>query len=465
MQERQKTIKSSVTVSGIGLHTGKKVSLTFKPAPENHGYKFIRTDLKDAPVVIPFIDNVVDTSRGTSIEVDGVRISTVEHVLAAVYGLGIDNILIEVSSSEIPIMDGSAKLFVKALLDAEIIEQKAVQKTFSLKDKIQYVNNEKNVEIIFYPENNFSINVMIDYASDVVANQYTIMSNISEFEKHFSNARTFVFLTELEILLKNNLIKGGDLDNAIVIIDKKINQEELDRLASIFNKPRIKVIPNFGVLNNIDLHYNNEPARHKLLDLLGDLALIGYRFNGKIIANKPGHFSNVEFAKAIKQVIKKDKSKNKAPEFDLSKPPIFDINQIMELLPHRPPFLLVDKIVELDKTSITGIKNVTMNEGFFVGHFPEEPVMPGVLQIEAMAQVGGLFFLSSVDDPHNYNTYFMTIDKVKFKRKVVPGDTIVFKVILKGEIRRGIASLIGKAFVRDNLVMEGELMAQLSKKQ
>ncbi len=465
MKNRQKTIGKAITLNGIGLHTGNKCEITFKPASENHGYKFQRVDIENKPIVNALVENVIDTSRGTSIEANGVRISTVEHVLAAVYGLGIDNILIEVSSTEIPIMDGSAKLFVKALFDAEIIEQEAERKIFSFKDKIQYVNNEKNVEITLYPESNFSINVMIDYASDVVANQYTIMSNISEFEKHFSNARTFVFLTELEILLKNNLIKGGDLDNAIVIIDKKINQEELDHLADLFNKPRIKVIPNFGVLNNIDLHYNNEPARHKLLDLLGDLALIGYRFNGKILANKPGHFSNIEFAKAIKQVIKKDKSKNKAPVFDLSKPPILDINQIMELLPHRPPFLLVDKIVELDKTSITGIKNVTMNESFFVGHFPEEPVMPGVLQIEAMAQIGGLFFLSSVDDPQNYNTYFMTIDKVKFKRKVVPGDTIVFKVILKGEIRRGIASLIGKAFVRDNLVMEGELMAQLSKKQ
>lgn len=465
MSDKQRTIKNPISLNGKGLHTGQDCVITFKPAPENHGYKFQRIDLDGQPTINAIVENVVDTSRGTTLEENGAKIYTCEHLLAAVYGLDIDNILIEINADEVPILDGSAILYIDALKKAGIVEQSETKKYFTFREKIQYQNEEKNIELTLYPEDSFNINVMVDYNSDVVTNQFASLYGIESFASEIASSRTFVFLHELEYLYKNNLIKGGDFDNAIVYVDKDIEQKELDKLADLFNKPRISIVPNKGILNNVDLKFNNEAARHKLLDLVGDLALIGYRINGRIIANKPGHFSNIEFAKAIKQQIKKQNSKNKAPVFDLNKPPVLDINQIKELLPHRPPFLLVDKIVEIDEESIVGIKNVTMNESFFVGHFPDEPVMPGVLQIEAMAQIGGLFCLNSIDNPKDYLTFFMTIDNVKFKRKVVPGDTLIFQVKLKSEVRRGIASLIGKAFVGENLVMEGELMAQLVKKQ
>ncbi|MFH2094893.1 MAG: bifunctional UDP-3-O-[3-hydroxymyristoyl] N-acetylglucosamine deacetylase/3-hydroxyacyl-ACP dehydratase, partial [Bacteroidota bacterium] len=453
----------SVSVSGVGLHTGTKSIINFMPAPVNHGYRFQRTDLEGKPVISAIVENVTDTSRGTTIEENGVKIGTIEHLLAACYGLGIDNVLIEINAPEVPIMDGSAWEFVKVLSETGIVDQEEDRKVYPIREKVSFGNIENGVSITLYPDDAFSVNVMIDYQAGYIANQFAQLDNLTEFKEHFSRSRTFVFLHELEFLLKNNLIKGGDLDNAIVIMDRVVEQEEIDRLSALFNKPKVKVLPESGILNNIDLHYKNEPARHKLTDLLGDLALIGYRFTGKILATRPGHLSNVEFAKLIKQIIKKERSKNKAPVFNLNTPPLLDINQIMKLLPHRPPFLLVDKVIEMNETSVIGVKNVTMNEAFFVGHFPEEPVMPGVLQIEAMAQVCAILGLNSIPDPESYSTYFMKIDNVKFKRKVVPGDTLIFQVELKEPIRRGVAVMIGKAFVGDTLVMEGELMAQLTK--
>jgi UDP-3-O-[3-hydroxymyristoyl] N-acetylglucosamine deacetylase/3-hydroxyacyl-[acyl-carrier-protein] dehydratase len=463
MSVKQKTIKQEVRLKGIGLHTGKESELVFKAAPENHGYKFQRVDVEGKPIITAVADNVVDTSRGTTIEENGVSVSTIEHLLASVFGLGIDNILIEINAPEVPILDGSAKYIIDVLKEAGIEEQDADRVTYKLKNEVQYVNEEQDVELTLFPSDKLSYNVMVDYNTGFVTNQYATLESVEKFEEELGKCRTFVFFTELEYLFQNNLIKGGDLDNAIVILDKEVDQTELDRIATVFNKPKVSVKPDKGILNNIDLHFGNEPARHKLLDLMGDLALVGYRFSGKVYAHKPGHFSNVEFAKIIRQYIKKERLKNKAPEFNLNATPALNINQIKGLLPHRYPFLLVDKILEVGDSSVVGVKNVTANEGFFVGHFPEEPVFPGVLQIEAMAQVGGILVLNSVDNPKDYSTYFMKIDNVKFKRKVIPGDTIVFQLELKSPIRRGIANMFGKAFVGDNVVMEGELMAQIAK--
>lgn len=463
MADKQKTIKNPVSVAGVGLHTGKKVQLTFIPAPEDFGYKFKRVDLPDCPIIDADIDYVVDTSRGTSIEKNGIRISTIEHVLAAVSGLNIDNILIELDSSETPIMDGSSKLYVEALLSAGIVEQKADREYFEIISNVTYSDPEKNIELVIIPSDTFKASVMIDYQTEVLGCQHAILNSTDDFQNEISSCRTFVFLHELQYLISNNLIKGGDLNNAIVFVNKIISQDELDKLAEFFNKPKMEVLKE-GILNNVELRFQNEPARHKLLDLIGDFALIGTKIKGHVIATKPGHYSNVQFAKKLKKHIKVEKPKRTIPRFDVEKTPVYDINQIKKLLPHRPPFLLIDKILEVSDNRIVGLKNVTMNESFFVGHFPDEPVMPGVLQIEAMAQTGGIFVLRSVPDPENYTTYFLKIDNARFKQKVVPGDTIIFVLEMVAPIRRGICQMKGTAYVGGKIAMEAELLAQINKK-
>jgi UDP-3-O-[3-hydroxymyristoyl] N-acetylglucosamine deacetylase / 3-hydroxyacyl-[acyl-carrier-protein] dehydratase len=462
MAEKQKTLAKEVSLTGKGLHTGLDVTITFKPAAENHGYKFQRVDLNEKPIISAIVDHVTDTSRGTTLEENGVRISTIEHVLAALSGMSVDNALIEINAPETPILDGSAKFYTKVIEEAGVAEQNAEKKYFVLKEKIQYINEEKGIEITAYPDDHLNISALIDYKSNYLKNQYAELNNIADFKNEISSCRTFVFFHELEYLLKNNLIKGGDLNNAIVIIDKEVGQEELDKMADLFNKPRISVKPGH-ILSNPDLSFINEPARHKILDILGDISLVGMPIKAKIVAKRPGHMGNTEFAKILRKLLKKELAAGAPPVYNPNQVPLMDINQIQKLLPHRPPFLLVDKILSLDDQSIVGLKNVTMNEPFFVGHFPGEPIMPGVLQIEAMAQVGGILVLSSVPDPENYLTLFMKIDQVKFKRKVVPGDTLLFKLKLLSPIRRGICHMFGQAFVGENVATEGEMMAQIVK--
>lgn len=462
MVVKQRTIQKPATIKGKGLHTGVDVELTFQPAPENHGFKFKRVDLDNQPVISAVAENVVDTSRGTTIEEKGVRVSTIEHVMAALVGMGIDNVLIEINGPETPIADGSSKYFLEALKEAGVVELEADRRYYEIKEKIVYSDPQRGVEIAIFPDDHLSIDVMIDYNSKVLGHQYAMINSMDDFEKEISSCRTFVFLHEVELLLKHNLIKGGDLNNAIVIMDRQVTQDELDRLAELFNKPKIHVKPE-GILNNIDIHFSNEPARHKLLDLIGDLALIGTAIKGRIVATRPGHAANTETAKMLRQLIKREMLKGDVPKYDPNQQPLYNINQIKEILPHRPPMLLIDKVMSLDEKTVIGIKNVTMNEPFFVGHFPDEPVMPGVLQIEAMAQLGGVLVLGTVPDPKNYLTYFLKIDKVKFKRKVVPGDTLIFKCDLIGEIRRGIATMWAQAFVGENVVCEGEMTAQIVK--
>ncbi len=462
MADNQKTIKGDVSLTGKGLHSGVDVKITFKPAPADHGFKFFRTDLEGSPSINAIAENVVDTSRGTTLEENGVRIATIEHVLAAFVGLEIDNAIIEIKGPEAPIMGGSSKKFVEAIEKVGITELNEERNYFRIKEKITFSDEENGVDVMVYPDDHLSFNVLIDYNSKVLGNQYAVLDHVSDFQDEISMCRTFVFFHELEFLAKQGLIKGGDIDNAIVIMDRVVDQSEVDRVADLFHKPHIKVNSE-GILNNVDLHFSNEPARHKLLDIMGDLALIGQPIIGKVVATRPGHHANTELAKKIRQEIKRSASKDSIPVYDPVLPPVMDINEIQRRIPHRYPFLLVDKIIYLDENSIVGIKNLTFNEMFFQGHFPDEPVMPGVLQIEAMAQVGGVLVLSKVDDTENYSTYFLKVDRVKFKRKVIPGDTLIFKMEMTEPIRRGIVIMFGQAFVGSKLVMEGEMMAQVIK--
>ncbi len=464
MAEKQRTLKAPISFKGKGLHTGVEVNMTFLPAPGSHGYIFKRTDLPGQPLINALAENVVETARGTVLEENGARVSTIEHVLASFVGMGIDNVLVEVDGPEAPILDGSAREFAEAIDETGAVDQTTDRKYFMLKEKVEYYDEENGIHIIAYPDKIQSISVLIDYNSKFLGNQYASLDEVKNFKEEIAPCRTFVFLHELEYLAKNNLIKGGDVDNAIVIVDRKWEQKELDRLADLFNKPHISVQPE-GILNNVDLRFPNEPARHKLLDLVGDLALVGRWFKAKIIATRPGHQSNNEFARALRQVMKKEALQKQIPVYNPNLEALIDINEVKRKLPHRYPFLMVDKVIHLDEKSVVGIKNVTSNEPFFTGHFPEEPVMPGVLQIEAAAQVGGLLVLGTVPDPENYSTYFLKIDKVKFKRKVVPGDTLIIKVDLLEPIRRGIALVFAEIFVGNKLAMEGEMMAQIVKKQ
>jgi len=460
---KQTTIKKPVNVEGVGLHTGQIVSMTFMPAPENYGIKFQRVDLPGQPIIDADVDNVVDTSRGTTIEQNGGRVATVEHVMASLAGLEIDNCLVQINGGETPIMDGSSRYFIKALKDAGVVEQDAEREYFTIPQNVFYTESDRSVEMIAMPLDDYRLTVMVDYNSPVLGSQHASITSLKEFESEVSSCRTFCFLHELELLYNNGLIQGGDLNNAIVIVDRVIEDHELEHLAKMFNKPKVEVKKE-GILNNVDLRFHNEPARHKLLDLIGDLALIGTPIKAQIMAARPGHAANVAFGKKIKALIKKTRSAVKVPSYDPNKPALYNADQIEKMLPHRYPFLMVDKILEVGENHVIALKNVTINEPFFQGHFPSNPVMPGVLIIEAMAQSGGILVLSKVEDPENYNTYFMKIDNAKFKDKVLPGDTLVFRLDLIAPIRRGVCVMKGSAFVGDKLVAEAELMAQVAKK-
>lgn len=461
MSDLQKTLKEDISLSGVGLHTGKKVNLTIKPAKENTGFVFVRTDLEGNPQVEADVNYVTTTERGTTLEKLGVKIHTCEHLLAALVGMDIDNAILEMDAAEPPIMDGSSKFFIEVIEKVGVVEQNVAREYLVIKEVMNYTDPNTGSEITIIPSDTYEITTMVDFGTKVLGTQNATMKHISEFKENFANARTFSFLHELEMLLDHGLIKGGDISNAIVYVDKELTPETMEKLKKAFGKDKISVKPN-GTLDNITLNSPNEAARHKLLDVVGDLALVGVKIKGKVIANKPGHFVNTQFAKKLNRQWKLHKKKN-VPDFDLTKSPVYDINGIMKLLPHRPPFLLIDKIIELSESHVVGVKNVTMNEPFFVGHFPKEPVMPGVLQIEAMAQTGGILVLANVPDPENYSTYFVKIDKVKFKKKVIPGDTVIFKIELIEPIRRGIVHMQGYGYVGDSVVVEAELMAQVAK--
>ena len=463
IMDKQKTIKTEISLTGVGLHTGKEVTMTFKPAPVNNGFTFVRVDLEGQPIIEADANYVVNTQRGTNLEKLGVKIQTPEHVLAALEGCDLDNIIIELNASELPIMDGSSKYFVEAIEKAGIEEQNAKRNVYVVKEIISFTDEATGSEILVMPNDHYSVTTMVDFGTKILGTQNATMKSIADFKTEISESRTFSFLHELESLLDNGLIKGGDLNNAIVYVDKEISASTMENLKLAFGKESISVTPN-GILDNLTLHYPNEAARHKLLDVVGDLALIGTKIQGKVIANKPGHYVNTQFAKKMAKLIKIEQ-RNFVPVYDLNQEPLMDIHKIMSVLPHRPPFLLIDRIIEMTDTYVAGMKNVTMNENFFVGHFPDAPVMPGVLIVEAMAQTGGILVLSTVPDPENYLTFFMKIDKVKFKHKVLPGDTLIFKCDLITPIRRGICHMQANAYANGKLVAEAELMAQIARKQ
>lgn len=458
--QKQNTLADSFSLEGKGLHTGLNIHITFNPASENHGYKIKRTDLPEQPIIDAVAENVINTQRGTVIGKKDIQISTIEHAMAALYAAGIDNCLIEVDAPEFPILDGSSRFYTEGISKVGLKKQTANKQYYIVKHKIEVKDEETGASIMILPEDNFSVNVLVSYNSPVLTNQYAVMDDLSQFPSEISASRTFVFVREIEMLIQNNLIKGGDLDNAIVIYDQKVSQDSLDKLADMMNQPR-KSAEELGYISNNPLVFDNEPARHKLLDVIGDIALIGRTLKGRIIATHPGHSINNKLARMIRKEIKLNEVQ--APVYDPNKAPVMDINRIRELLPHRYPFLLVDKIIEIGDNYIVGIKNITANEPFFQGHFPQEPVMPGVLQVEAMAQTGGLLVLNSVEEPERYSTYFMKIDGVKFRQKVVPGNTLILRLELLAPIRRGISTMKGLVFVGDTLVSEAEFMAQIIK--
>ncbi len=458
MQAKQHTIKKAITISGVGLHTGVEANMTFLPAPVGHGIKFQRVDMEGQPIVDADVDNVVDVSRGTSIEQGGARINTVEHTMAALVGLQIDNVLIQLDGPEPPIMDGSAIQFLKKLKEAGTEEQNALRDFLVVDESVFYREPAREVEMAALPLDDFRITVMVDYNSPVLGSQHASLNDINQFETEIASSRTFCFLHELETLYKNKLIQGGDLNNAIVVVDRVISEDELDDLAKLFNKPKVEVKTE-GILNNVELRHKNEPARHKLLDVIGDLALVGKPIKAQILAARPGHAANIAFAKKLKKSMLKGKAN--IPKYNPSQAPVLDINEISAILPHRYPFLLIDKIIHLDDTTVAGIKNVTMNEFFFQGHFPDNPVMPGVLQVEAMAQIGGILVLNTVPDPENYWTYFLGIDNFRFRKMVLPGDTLIIRCELSQPIKRGIAKMDGKAYVGNTLVCEGSMTASI----
>ncbi len=462
LNHKQQTIQKAVTISGVGLHTGVQTTMTFVPAKPNHGIKFQRIDLPGSPIIEADCDRVVDVSRGTTIEQSGARVSTIEHTLAALVGLEIDNVLIQLDGPEAPIMDGSSIEFVNALKEAGTEEQNALRDFFEVQDSIFYREAARNVEIAALPLDDYRVTVMVDYNSPVLGSQHASITSIQQFEKEIASCRTFCFLHELEMLYKNNLIRGGDLNNAIVIVDRIVEPHELDNIARMLNKPKVEVKKE-GILNNIELRYNNEPARHKLLDIMGDLALAGRPLKAQILAARPGHAANVAFAKKLKKSMQ-EVDKKGVPKYNPSLPPVMDINKIAATLPHWYPFLLIDKIIYLDKERVIGVKNVTVNENYFQGHFPRNPVYPGVLQVESMAQIGGILVLNTVPDPENYWTYFLGIDEFRFRKMVLPGDTLVIQCDLLAPIRRGIAKMTGRGYVGNTLVCEGTMTASIVRK-
>ena len=457
---KQCTLKDSFQINGKGLHTGLQIEATFSPAPENTGYVFKRVDLEGEPTILAVAENVVETVRGTVIGNNTMRISTIEHALAALYAAGIDNCLITINAPELPILDGSAIYYAEKIDEVGIVEQESEKDYYIVKQKIEVIDEKTGSSLIVLPDEDFSIDTMIEFDSAILQNQFASLHSMKNFKSEIAASRTFVFVREIEALLNANLIKGGDLDNAIVIYDQPMSKEALDKISNLIGIEGVEV-SDLGYLNNKPLVFNNEPARHKLLDVIGDIALIGRPLKGRIIANKPGHSLNTMFSKKIRREIKRQDVQ--APIYNPNLEPVMDANRIRECLPHRYPFLLVDKIIEMGENHIVGIKNITQNEPFFLGHFPQEPVMPGVLQVEAMAQVGGLLVLNSVEEPERYSTYFMKIDNVKFRQKVVPGDTLIFHLSLMSEIRRGVASMKGYAFVGEKIVSEAEFMAQIIK--